>query len=147
MGFEIRSARIGDAAEITRLCQQLGYGVDRGSLQATLAKVSESEGQFVAVAPLSTGGLGGWIQVEERCCLESGGQGEIAGLVVDQAARRLGIGRALVEAGEAWARDRGLPRLTVRTQTFREDALAFYADVGFQEEKRQVVWRKAVGGA
>lgn len=48
-------------------------------------------------------------------------------------ATRLGIGRALIEAAQAWARDRGLENLTLHTGACNTAARAFYAALGFTE--------------
>lgn len=64
------------------------------------------------------------IQVE-RC------RGEITDLYVREPARRRGIGRALVEAGSEWARERGATRIEVRVATGNAAAGAFWQASGF----------------
>jgi GNAT superfamily N-acetyltransferase len=54
--------------------------------------------------------------------------------VAERASRR-GIGRALVDAADAWARDHGLRNLTLHTGTFNANAREFYAALGFVEEE------------
>ncbi|MFY9778351.1 MAG: GNAT family N-acetyltransferase, partial [Trebonia sp.] len=58
--------------------------------------------------------------------------GELA--VAEHAARR-GIGSALVEAAEGWAREHGLVNLTLHTGALNTGARAFYAALGFAEEE------------
>jgi ribosomal protein S18 acetylase RimI-like enzyme len=61
--------------------------------------------------------------------------GYIGELVVAQYAGRSGIGRSLVAAAEAWARDQGLAHLTLHTGAYNTSARAFYAALGFAEEE------------
>ena len=84
-------------------------------------------------------------QVGRGLSLASGEQAELVGLVVDEALRGRGIGAALVTAAEAWARERGLARLRVRSNVTREATHSFYRRLGYEEVKRQVVFRKSLG--
>jgi GNAT superfamily N-acetyltransferase len=63
--------------------------------------------------------------------------GQITLLVVDEANRSRGAGRALVEAAEAWARSRGTKRITVTTALDRGVAHAFYEKVGYLHTGRR----------
>jgi GNAT superfamily N-acetyltransferase len=46
-----------------------------------------------------------------------------------------GVGRSLIAAAEAWARDQGLAHLTLHTGAFNTSTRAFYAASGFAEEE------------
>ena len=61
--------------------------------------------------------------------------GYIGELVVAERTSRHGIGRALIAAADAWARDHGLRNLTLHTGSFNTNARAFYAALGFAEEE------------
>jgi GNAT superfamily N-acetyltransferase len=52
---------------------------------------------------------------------------------VEEAARRSGVGRALLERLEEVARDEGCGRIYLTTQYRREDAAAFYRRMGFED--------------
>jgi GNAT superfamily N-acetyltransferase len=56
---------------------------------------------------------------------------EITDLYVREPARRRGIGRALAEAGAAWARGRGAERIEVRVAAANPAAAAFWRASGF----------------
>jgi ribosomal protein S18 acetylase RimI-like enzyme len=61
-------------------------------------------------------------------------RGHVADLAVTADARRRGVGTALMRAGEAWARDRGLPALSLDVWSTNERALAFYRRLGYRAE-------------
>jgi len=63
----------------------------------------------------------------------------LTALVVGEAARRRGLGRALVERVKAEARRLGCDRLEVTSSVHGEDAHAFYARLGFEERPRRFV--------
>ena len=56
---------------------------------------------------------------------------EITELVVEPAARRRGIGRALVDAALAWSRSRGVVRVEVRVAARNEAGQVFWRRLGF----------------
>jgi ribosomal protein S18 acetylase RimI-like enzyme len=55
-------------------------------------------------------------------------------LVVDEDARRRGVGRALVEAAVEWARAQGCSEVEVSTDPDNASAQAFYQRLGFESE-------------
>lgn len=92
----------------------------------------------------------GWIHGAEQLLVESGARCEILGLVVDEAVRRGGIGRRLVQAAEQWAVSRGLSEVSVRSAVARAESHPFYQQLGYERVKSQHVYRKrlaAVGAA
>ena len=62
-------------------------------------------------------------------------EAHIGELVVDTAAERVGIGRALVGQACEWAQQRGLHRISLETGAANHGARAFYARLGFVEEE------------
>jgi GNAT superfamily N-acetyltransferase len=64
--------------------------------------------------------------------------------VVDAAQRGLGVGRALVDAVESWARTRGLDRVVVRSNVVRLESHPFYERIGYKRIKTQHVYRKGL---
>jgi GNAT superfamily N-acetyltransferase len=106
-----------------------------------------SDGQAVYVAADAEGEVVGWIHGAEQVLVASGTRCEILGLVVDEAARRGGIGRQLVEAVERWALARGLPEVSVRSAVSRAESHPFYEQLGYNRVKSQHVYRKRLSGA
>ena len=68
-------------------------------------------------------------------------RGHVADLAVTADARRMGVGSALMNAGEAWARDRGLPTLSLDVWSTNDRALAFYRRLGYCAESLCLVKR------
>jgi GNAT superfamily N-acetyltransferase len=58
---------------------------------------------------------------------------EVVGVVVRASHRRQGVGRRLIAAAEAWARESGRARLLLRTDVVRTDAHAFYVAQGYEQ--------------
>jgi RimJ/RimL family protein N-acetyltransferase len=54
------------------------------------------------------------------------------GLMVAEGYRRRGIGRALMEAGEAWGREVGVRKIELHVFPHNEAALALYDELGYR---------------
>ena len=54
--------------------------------------------------------------------------------MVAQTHRRLGVGRALLEAAGAWARSQGVTKLELHVFPHNEGAIALYDRFGFERE-------------
>ncbi|MBI1756989.1 MAG: GNAT family N-acetyltransferase [Fimbriimonas ginsengisoli] len=141
---DLRPATLGDADAIARLAGELGYPVDRGEMERRLAIccASEDDGIFVASRDDQ---VVAWIHIQRRRpLLTNECPVEIVGLVVGSAARRQGVGRALLQAAETWARDRGFRMVRVRANVIRTEAHAFYESAGYRLKKQQKVFEKAL---
>jgi RimJ/RimL family protein N-acetyltransferase len=69
------------------------------------------------------------------------------GLMVAIAARRQGVGRALLEAAVGWARSAGIRKLELHVFPWNEAAIALYEAVGFEREGyRKQQYRRGDGG-
>lgn len=139
-----RPARASDAAEIARLAGELGYPADAQSMAARLCALLGDPRQCVRVID-GDGRLAGWIAAERRISLEVGDRVEITGLVVDGTVRRGGVGRALVGAAEAWAKEQGIGRVVVRSNMQRQASHPFYEGLGYARQKSQHVYGRQLG--
>lgn len=138
----IRRAAPEDVAAIAALAPQLGT-VEAAQFAARLQRILEHGAHAVFVSQ-GDEGLAGFAAAEHRLVLQSGEWVELVALVVDDAARRQGIGAQLVAATEAWAARRGVARVVVRSNVAREAAHPFYAQLGYALEKTQHVYAKAL---
>lgn len=70
-----------------------------------------------------------------------GHRGAIYYLGVDPEARRLGIGRRLVEAAEDWVRARGVPKINLLVRKENAGVLAFYEALGWRDTQTVCLYR------
>jgi len=75
--------------------------------------------------------------------LVTGVRAWIEDVVVDEDARRLGAGRALVEAAVTLAREVGAEQVDLTSRPTRESARRLYDAMGF-EERQTTVYRKSL---
>jgi GNAT superfamily N-acetyltransferase len=141
----LRPAQIGDAEAIAVLSTQLGYPSTTQQAQARLSRLLSMPDHCVLLAE-EGGRTVGWAHVEQRLNLESGDRAELMGLVVDERARRSGVGSKLVEAAEHWAAARGLEIMVVRSNVARDASHAFYRMRGYHAVKTQHVYQKSMKG-
>ena len=139
--MSIRRAHAPDAERIGDLMRQLGYDVPTQEIAARLARRNPQ--RAVLVADDGSGALG-WAAV----CVEEGFvEGRVAwieGFVVDERARSSGVGANLLDAAEAWARDRGCTTMRVQSNVLRERAHGFYERHGYTKIKAQYAFRKTL---
>jgi GNAT superfamily N-acetyltransferase len=132
MGLTIRDAEASDAEAIAGLLEQLGYTADTAGVEARLERLA-IVGDRVVVADVE-GRPVGLAHLQVTPALERDRPAaKIGALVVDEARRGEGVGRALVEAMEREARTRGCEILFLTTAARRKDAHGFYVRVGLEE--------------
>jgi ribosomal protein S18 acetylase RimI-like enzyme len=64
-----------------------------------------------------------------------GHRGWVYYLAVAPERRRSGLGRATMEAAEAWLRERGVPKIQLMVRDDNVSALAFYESLGLERQK------------
>ena len=107
---------------------------------------SDVEEVFFAARP--EGGLCGFVEASIRpwadgC--EARPVGYVEGWYVDPDVRRQGVGRALVEAAEAWARSRGCRQMASDAELWNTTSHRAHAALGFHETARLVLFKKDLG--
>jgi len=138
----IHPMRADDATRVAELSGQLGYPATAEQIENRLSRSGRVDGSCVLVAEDAAGAVVGWVHILERHVLEAEPHAEIGGLVVEEGARRSGVGRALVAAAERWAAERGFSEVVVRTNVVRPGAPAFYGGVGYELVKTSLKFRK-----
>lgn len=128
----IRATRRDDADAIARLVTQLGYPATAPQVRSRLTQLA-AETSRAAFAAEQEGRVVGLIGVRVECGYEFDGLiGRIDVLVVDESVRGRGIGKALVEVGERWLRQRGASRVLVSTAHRRTATHRFYESLGYE---------------
>lgn len=99
---------------------------------------------FVAERP--NGRLGGFLELSVRTYAEgcSGDTPYVESWFVDEDLRGTGIGRALMEAAEHWARERGFTDLASDAVLDNSLSHAAHRALGFEVVERIVVFRKTL---
>lgn len=136
-----RRALPGDAEALRQLTAALGYpAATPAQARERLQRLLDADDHWLWLVADGERALG-CLHAFRADRLASDSALEIGALAVDPAARRRGLGRALVAcAGEQAARLQ-LP-LRVRCDLRREPAHAFYRALGFDERKRQAVFER-----
>lgn len=133
----VRPMTAQDLSRVAELSEQLGYPVSLADLQSRFSKIAPDQAQALFVVESPDRRVVGWTHVYATHLLESPSFAEIGGLVVGAGSRRIGAGRALVEAADGWARSQGLDRVRVRSNVQRTEAHRFYPACGFALIKTQ----------
>jgi GNAT superfamily N-acetyltransferase len=140
-GDVLRRAEGYDAAAVAELAGQLGYPSDEALMRVRLEAAQQCGTRDVIVAERD-GRVRGWIEVMIIESLANDPFAEIHGLIVDEEERGLGLGAQLVAAAEAWAVERGLIRIRVRSNVARERTRKFYEKHGYTVTKTSNVFDK-----
>ena len=137
----IRRCRPSDAQAVAELATELGYPTDAAQAATRLAYLL-GRAEDAIFAAEDEGVVVGWLHARETRELESEPCGEIAGLVVAAPRRGQGFGRALVQAALAWAAERGLATMRVRSNVIRQETHRWYQAAGFKILKTQAVFSR-----
>lgn len=138
----IRDAVPGDASALTWLnTEAMGYDYPQDKTEEKLKKLLSSDRDKILAAELD-GKLVGYLHLVDYDVLYAGHMKNIMGIAVDPSCRRMGIGRALLEAGEAWAKATGAEGVRLVSGESRTGAHAFYRSLGYQGDKMQLNLKK-----
>jgi ribosomal protein S18 acetylase RimI-like enzyme len=131
-GCWIRDAELNDAAELAVLMSQLGYETNRTEMERRLKSIlcNPAYKTFVAIMDGCVCGMIGTLTCPSY--EHNDPSGRILALVTLSAARRRGIGRALIATAEKDFAQRGIRRVAFNTRLTREDAHKFYESLGYE---------------
>ena len=138
----IRIATPEDEPRIAELAGQLGYPCGAEEVRGRLERILSNPAHRVYVAVLPETGVAGWIHFFLYQVLESDLRVEVAALVVDEACRGRGVGKALMARAEEWGREHGCRCVSLRSNVVRQEAHDFYQALGYTILKTQHAFRK-----
>lgn len=140
--YTVRKALASDAQALARLnAVAMGYEYPAEKTAAQLEALLGSGRDLILVAEMD-GRAVGYLHLQDYDLLYSDHLKNIMGVAVDPACRRQGIGRALLEAGEAWARSTGAAGVRLVSGESRKEAHAFYRSLGYEGSKMQLNLKK-----
>ncbi|GMA28177.1 ribosomal protein S18-alanine N-acetyltransferase [Arenivirga flava] len=127
MSVALRTASVADLDAIMALEERL-FVSDAWSRETMRLELASPHGHYLAAVDEADALLG-----YAGAALPVGGDfGEIQTIGVDEAARGRGLGRTLMEALLARARERGVPRMLLEVRADNPVAQSLYASLGFE---------------
>lgn len=142
--WEVAAYTAADREGVVTLAPRLAVGVAswrprdgvraavRRWLEESVSVTGPASGLFVARLD---GQVVGVVAVSEQEHWSGQVDAYVGELVTAASFEGRGVGRALLERAEEWARDRGLARITLETGAGNSRARAFYARQGYQDEE------------
>ena len=146
--MKVRAYRDSDWSEWLRMSVALFPEESPEDLASGMARFRGSSDGEVFIAERDDGSAAGFVEVGPRgyadgC--ETSPVGYIEAWYVDPDVRRLGYGRALLEAAENWARSYGYREMASDALLDNEVSHAAHRRAGYDEVERIVQFRKALG--
>jgi GNAT superfamily N-acetyltransferase len=139
--ISIRPMTSDDVAAAQDLLSQLGYRMEVAEVRRRYESIVRSADHVVMVAA-DEDRMIALCHVYARPALDKPPEAIVQALVVDQAARGGGVGKALMAAAEAWAGERGYNSVALASHVSRSGAHAFYTTLGYRNEATSHQFRK-----
>jgi GNAT superfamily N-acetyltransferase len=148
MSFEVRAAHADEAEAIVPLYEWLfappgsvPSSWDERRAAVALRQAIESHDAAVLIAEDHTGAMIGFITgYQDLHSVRFGYRAWVEDLAVDPERRSQGVGKALLDAAKAWARERGATHLELDSALARTDAHRFYEREGAQYKSFSFGW-------
>lgn len=127
----IRRATAADPDAIWPLTREFAtsFTPDRNAFDKTFPALVERDDAFLAIGTTASGAVGYVLAVAHPTLFANAPVVWVEELMVSEVERRSGIGRALMDAVETWARDRGAAYVSLATRR----ASDFYLALGYDE--------------
>ena len=143
MSAVVRPAEAGDAHALVELAREVGEEREAWLLTSGEWRTPAEERRYLRAVRRSrdaavfvaedAGGVVGRLSVARDPHPSSHHVADL-GLMISRSHRRRGIGLALMEAAEGWARSVGIEKLELHVFPHNAPARAFYARLGYREE-------------
>lgn len=135
--YIIRKVRLDDADDIYYINKtSLGYDYDSDKQKMKIQNVIKDDSQVIFVAEIGNKAVG-YIHLVNYDVIYADNYKNCLGLAVDNDYKRMGIGSALLNQGEKWARENGAVGIRLCSGIERENAHKFYFANGYKENKIQ----------
>jgi aminoglycoside 6'-N-acetyltransferase I len=143
----IRETEARDHNEWLRMRDALWPGLDVAQHVEEMARYVRDKSLAVFVVDRGDGKLGGFVEVGSRSVADGCGSspvGYVEGWYVDGDLRRQGVGRALIEAAENWARRMGYSEMASDCLLTNDVSFQSHLRLGYKEEGRLIHFRKSL---
>lgn len=130
----IRPVKPEDYKGIYELNVDLGYPYEASRVKQRIVYVLHNTSDIVLAAELD-GEIAGYIHGSPYEVLYNDSLINVLGLVVKEKARRLGIGKRLMEEMESYAKVNGFSGIRLSSGESRADAHRFYESIGYVNRK------------
>lgn len=143
----VRPATPGDLDALVRLVGVLfsleaDFSPDAGRQRRGLAALLADAARAVVLVAERDGAVAGMVTGQLLVSTAEGGAAVLAeDLVVEEGARGLGLGRALLAALEGWGRARGATRVQLLVDEENHEALGFYRRLGWRPTQLRALRR------
>ena len=145
MIVNVRNVRPEDRAEWLRMRKALWDDCPDDQQEREIDEFRGSTVDRVFFAERPDGGLCGFLEAATRSrangC-ETTPVGYLEGWYVDPDVRRQGVGRALIEDAEAWARSKGCRQMASDAELWNTVSHQAHGALGYQETGRVVTFKK-----
>lgn len=142
-GMQISVMNEAHLPQVAALSDQLGYPVNSDELSQRWRELSQNKRHALLVCEESENILG-WIHLECVEDLIEEEKAEIKAVVVEENSRGNGVGRALIEAGEKWAKTYHLHTIYLSCNILRTRTHGFYQRNGFTNYKSSLFFEKKI---
>jgi GNAT superfamily N-acetyltransferase len=142
--LSIRRMAVEDIPASQTLLSQLGYRLEVAEVRRHFDAVARFDDHAVIVAA-EDGRVIALCHMYGRPALDNPPEAMVQALMVDQAARGLGIGKMMMAAAGAWAVVRGFNSVTLGSHVSQSDAHAFYESLGYLTEATSHQMREPLG--
>lgn len=135
----VRPAEVGDASDVARLLDHLGYPCSNAEAAERIAMVMSDRRQHLLLVEVD-GEACGLISLYTLYSLAHGSElARITSLVIAPEHARSGIGRLLLREVEQLSRHHGIHRIEITSNARRVDAHAFYRNCGYSDDSLRFV--------
>lgn len=139
----LRDMTEADVPAVCGLMRELGYELTEGEVARRLHAVARHPDHLVVVLQSDEDGtVLAFLHVFERPAIEKPTEAVVQALVVTEAQRGGGLGRAMMDWVETWARQRGLASIALATHVDRAEAHIFYHRLGYHTTAESRLMRK-----
>ena len=142
MDFVIRECRIVDADAIQKMnSKEMGYTYIKEQTERKLEMLLASDKDKIFVA-LVGNIVVGYIHANDYEVIYAPSMKNIMGIAVSSEYRRMGIGKALLEKVEEWAKETGASGIRLVSGGTRTGAHEFYRHMGYDDGRQQLNFKK-----